>query len=167
MRFVIRIGPIIGVVGLLAGCGSSQPGRTEGAMATGAATGGAIGLIGGPIGVVIGAAIGGGAGALTAVNTTPQQVNLPSPPWHGSSENGSGAGPPLTPDYALPPAGPPGAAPSAAAPLAAAPVTPAPVTPAPVTGVQSNPIPLEAPAAGGAAAAVSSPTVSSSGAPSQ
>lgn len=154
MRLVIRIGPIIGVVGLLAGCGSSQPGRTEGAMATGAATGGAIGLIGGPVGVVIGAAIGGGAGALTAVNTSPQQVNLPSPPWSGSNESGSG--PPLTPDYGISPGGPPAGPPAAA-----------PGTAAPVAGVQSGPIPLAPPPAGNAAAATPSPPVSSPGAPSQ
>lgn len=127
MRSVIRIGPIIGLIGLLAGCGSSQPGRTEGAMATGAATGGAIGLIGGPIGVVIGAAAGAGAGALTAVNTTPKQVNLPSPPWGGSGGNepvGSqyGGSQSQMPDYPTPAAAPP-------------------------AGVQTGPVPLEPPGA--------------------
>jgi hypothetical protein len=51
---------LCGVLGLtLAGCGSSEPGRTSGGMATGAGTGAVIGLIGGPIGVVIGAATPG------------------------------------------------------------------------------------------------------------
>ena len=71
-----------GAVGLmLAGCGSSEPGRTSGGMATGAGTGALIGLIGGPIGVVVGAAVGAGAGALTATNTAPSNVNLGDPLW--------------------------------------------------------------------------------------
>lgn len=67
--------------GLLTACGSSQPGRTSGGVATGAGTGAAIGIIGGPIGIVVGAAVGAGAGALTATNTTPQQVDLGEPLW--------------------------------------------------------------------------------------
>lgn len=81
----------IASLGLLTGCGTSQPGRTSGGMATGAGTGAAIGLIGGPIGVVIGAAVGAGAGALTATNTTAQQVNLGDPVW--AREHGVPAGP--------------------------------------------------------------------------
>ena len=69
----------------LAGCGRSQPGRLQGGTAGGAATGAAFGLIGGPIGVVVGAGIGAGVGALTSTSTTPKQVNLGNPPWHGSS----------------------------------------------------------------------------------
>ncbi|MCB8873699.1 hypothetical protein [Acidisoma silvae] len=68
-------------VSFLTACGSSNPGRTSGGVATGAGTGAAIGIIGGPIGIVIGAAVGAGAGALTATNTTPQQVNLGDPLW--------------------------------------------------------------------------------------
>lgn len=66
---------------MLAGCGSSEPGRTSGGIATGAGTGAVIGLIGGPIGVVVGAAVGAGAGALTATNTAPSSVNLGDPVW--------------------------------------------------------------------------------------
>jgi hypothetical protein len=66
---------------VLGGCGSSEPDRTSGGVATGAGTGAVIGLIGGPIGVVVGAAVGAGAGALTATNTSPQSVNLGDPLW--------------------------------------------------------------------------------------
>ncbi|GAB0118091.1 hypothetical protein Acid7E03_21630 [Acidisoma sp. 7E03] len=106
---------------LLTGCGSSQPGRTSGGVATGAGTGAAIGIIGGPIGVVVGAAVGAGAGALTATNTTPQQVNLGDPLWQrneGVTSNSSLATP--QPTGSLPPPQPltqpvytpPGGAPS-------------------------------------------------------
>lgn len=80
-RVTVRSGLALALVGLLAACGSSQPGRTSGGVATGAGTGAAIGIIGGPIGIVVGAAVGAGAGALTATNTTPQQVNLGDPLW--------------------------------------------------------------------------------------
>lgn len=92
--------------GLLAGCGSSQPGRTSGGVATGAGTGAAIGIIGGPIGIVVGAAVGAGAGALTATNTTPQQVNLGDPLWSRSQgvTASSGLAPaPNAPPGSLPP----------------------------------------------------------------
>jgi hypothetical protein len=94
-KFATRAVLAIASVGLIAGCGDSQPGRTSGGMATGAGTGAAIGLIGGPIGVVVGAAVGAGAGALTATNTTPQQVNLGDPLW--ASEHGATTGPSTTP----------------------------------------------------------------------
>ncbi|MDA8052133.1 MAG: hypothetical protein M0002_19390 [Rhodospirillales bacterium] len=103
MRLIV----MIGLVGLLSGCGTSQPGRTEGGMATGAATGGAIGLIGGPIGVVIGAAVGSGAGALTAVNTSPDKVNLGSPPWTRSQVPANTASSPPAPAAASVPLQPP------------------------------------------------------------
>jgi len=73
---------LIGTVALLAGCGSSEPGRVEGSAATGAATGATIGLVGGPVGVVAGAVIGGGAGAVAGATTTPKQVDLGKPVWH-------------------------------------------------------------------------------------
>lgn len=60
----------------LSACGTDAPQRMGTGTASGAATGAAFGLIGGPIGVVIGGAIGGGIGALTASNTTPNQINL-------------------------------------------------------------------------------------------
>lgn len=83
MRRKLTLSTVLAITAasLLAGCGSSQPGRTSGGVATGAGTGAAIGIIGGPIGVVVGAAVGAGAGALTATNTSPQQVNLGDPLW--------------------------------------------------------------------------------------
>ncbi len=120
----------------LAGCGSSEPGRTSGGMATGAGTGAVIGLIGGPIGVVVGAAVGAGAGALTATNTSPQTVNLGDPVWAHS------------PGVAVPPGGMP--PPSAVGgmpppqPLAsAAPYGAPPPSGPPSLGAQ--PMPLESP----------------------
>jgi osmotically inducible lipoprotein OsmB len=72
---------LIGTLVLLAACGRSQPGRVEGAAATGAATGATVGLIGGPIGVGAGAVIGGGVGAVAGATTSPKQVNLGKPVW--------------------------------------------------------------------------------------
>jgi len=72
---------LIGTLALLSACGSSEPGRVQGAAATGAATGAAVGLVGGPVGVVAGALIGGGAGAIAAVGTTPSQIDLGKPVW--------------------------------------------------------------------------------------
>ena len=66
---------------LLAGCGSSEPGRVEGGAATGAATGATVGLVGGPVGVAAGAVIGGGAGAIAGADTNTKQVNLGTPVW--------------------------------------------------------------------------------------
>lgn len=66
---------------LLAACGSDPADRTEGGAATGAASGAAIGVIGGPFGVVGGALVGGGIGAIAGVATSPNQVDLGSPPW--------------------------------------------------------------------------------------
>jgi hypothetical protein len=105
---------------VLAGCGSSEPGRTSGGMATGAGTGAVIGLIGGPIGVVVGAAVGAGAGALTATNTKPSTVNLGDPLWARS----------------------PG--------VPAGPAVAGPVPPSPADGGMPPPQPLESAAAYGA-----------------
>jgi hypothetical protein len=111
----------------LAGCGSSEPGRTSGGIATGAGTGAVIGLIGGPIGVVVGAAVGAGAGALAATNTAPSAVNLGDPLWVRSPGAGSTAPPqPLqTPAaYGAPPS--PGASPMPlSAPIQSQPLPPA------------------------------------------
>lgn len=106
MRKKITVWPALAMVslGLLSACGSSQPGRTSGGVATGAGTGAAIGIVGGPIGVVVGAAVGAGAGALTATNTTPQQINLGDPLWahsKGVTSDTSLAGQP--PAGSLPP----------------------------------------------------------------
>lgn len=70
---------------LLAACGTDPKDRTQGGAAAGASTGAAVGLIGGPVGVVVGAVIGGGAGALTGASTTPQTINLGSPPWSNNN----------------------------------------------------------------------------------
>jgi hypothetical protein len=136
----------------LAGCGSSEPDRTSGGMATGAGTGAVIGLIGGPIGVVVGAAVGAGAGALTATNTSPHTVNLGDPLWARApgvaAPNGGGPMQPSPADGGLPPPQPlesaatygvPPAAPGQPAP----PVGPAPAgAPVPLTNsIQSQPLP--------------------------
>ena len=68
---------LVGTVGILGACGASEPGRVQGAAATGAT----VGLVGGPVGVAAGAVIGGGAGALTGATTTPEQVDLGKPVW--------------------------------------------------------------------------------------
>ena len=77
----MRVLVVLLTAALLAGCGSSEPDRTQGSAAGGAATGAAFGLIGGPVGVVVGAVIGGGAGALAGASTKPQDINLGAPPW--------------------------------------------------------------------------------------
>lgn len=87
-KLMIRYSLALAALSVLTACGSSQPGRTSGGVATGAGTGAAIGIIGGPIGIVVGAAVGAGAGALTATNTSPKQVNLGDPLWareHGAA----------------------------------------------------------------------------------
>ncbi len=68
-------------VGLLTGCGTTEPNREVGGAATGAGTGAVIGLLGGPVGVVAGALIGAGAGAATGAALSPGHINLGSPPW--------------------------------------------------------------------------------------
>lgn len=80
MTIISKLG-LLGIVVLLAACGTSEPDRVQGGAATGAATGATVGLIGGPVGVVVGAVIGGGAGAITGASTTPQEVNLGAPVW--------------------------------------------------------------------------------------
>jgi len=80
MRIFIKLS-LIGIIALVAGCGTREPGRVEGGAATGAATGAAVGVVGGPVGVVGGAVIGGGAGAVAGAVTTPDQVNLGKPVW--------------------------------------------------------------------------------------
>ncbi len=72
---------LIGTIVLVAACGSSEPGRVQGAAAAGAATGATVGLVGGPVGVAAGAVIGGGSGAIAGASTTPKQVDLGTPVW--------------------------------------------------------------------------------------
>ena len=81
----MRLAPTIlaiAALGLLAGCGHSEPDRTAGGAATGAATGAAVGALGGPPGMAAGAAIGAAAGGATGAATSPNSVNLGEPPWH-------------------------------------------------------------------------------------
>ena len=72
---------MIGLVALLAACGTTQQERTTGGTAAGAATGAGVGALAGPPGMAAGALIGGGAGAATGAATSPSQVNLGKPPW--------------------------------------------------------------------------------------
>ena len=65
----------------LAACGTNSQDRTTGGAAAGAATGAGVGALGGPVGALAGAAIGGGVGAVTGATTSPQDVNLGTPPW--------------------------------------------------------------------------------------
>jgi hypothetical protein len=67
---------------VLAGCGTTDPGRETGGAATGAGTGAMIGLLGGPVGVVAGALIGAGVGAGTGAAVSPDHINLGPPPWN-------------------------------------------------------------------------------------
>ena len=71
----------LGLLGLLAACGTNPQERTSGGAAAGAATGAGIGALAGPPGVVVGALVGGGAGAVTGATTSPKDVNLGKPPW--------------------------------------------------------------------------------------
>jgi len=82
---MIRSVAALVIAALLGACGTEQPHRTTGGVASGAATGAAIGLLGGPIGVAVGAMIGGGAGGLAGASTDSSQVNLPAPPWSDSN----------------------------------------------------------------------------------
>jgi phage tail tape-measure protein len=71
----------LGILGLLAACGTNPQERTTGGAAAGAATGAAVGALAGPPGIALGALVGGGAGAVTGAATKPSQVNLGKPPW--------------------------------------------------------------------------------------
>jgi phage tail tape-measure protein len=71
----------LGLLGLLAACGTNPQERTTGGAAAGAATGAAVGALAGPPGMAVGALVGGGAGAVTGAATKPSQVNLGKPPW--------------------------------------------------------------------------------------
>ena len=86
MNMITRIA-LAGTVVLLAGCGYTEPDRTQGGAAAGAASGAAVGVVGGPVGMAAGAVIGGGAGAITGASTSPSQVNLGKPVWKDGSNN--------------------------------------------------------------------------------
>jgi peptidoglycan hydrolase-like protein with peptidoglycan-binding domain len=76
----------------LAACGTNGADRTGGGAAAGAATGAGVGALGGPGGALAGAAIGGGAGAATGAFTSPDQVNLGTPPWSDPQTRVPGVG---------------------------------------------------------------------------
>lgn len=80
MKHAVKVAAI-GLLGLLAACGTDPKERTTGGAAAGAATGAGIGALGGPPGMAVGALIGGGAGAITGAATQPKDVNLGKPPW--------------------------------------------------------------------------------------
>jgi phage tail tape-measure protein len=71
----------LGLLGLLAACGTNPQERTTGGAAAGAATGAGIGALAGPPGLAVGALVGAGAGATTGAVTSPNEVNLGKPPW--------------------------------------------------------------------------------------
>ena len=71
----------MGMLGLLAACGTNPGERTGGGAAAGAATGAAVGALAGPPGVVVGGLVGAGAGAATGAATKPSELNLGKPPW--------------------------------------------------------------------------------------
>src|SRR5512136_270294 len=85
--------PIIAVsVGLslaLAACGETQGERGLSGAAIGAGAGAVIGAVT-PIGPLGGALIGGAVGGATGVLTTPSQVNLGKPVYHGSAGGSAG-----------------------------------------------------------------------------
>jgi peptidoglycan hydrolase-like protein with peptidoglycan-binding domain len=74
----------IGLVLALAACGETKGERGLSGAAIGAGTGAVVGAVT-PIGPAGGALIGGAAGAATGVLTTPSQVNLGKPAYHGGS----------------------------------------------------------------------------------
>ncbi len=80
MKMMARLA-VIGMIAMLAACGTSSSDRTTGGAAAGAATGAGIGALGGPVGAVVGGVIGGGAGAITGGVTKPSELNLGTPPW--------------------------------------------------------------------------------------
>jgi hypothetical protein len=75
-------------VGLLAGCGTSEPNRAAGGAGVGAGTGAVVGAIAGPPGALVGAAVGAGVGAAGGAATTPKQVNLGKPVWDNNMHVG-------------------------------------------------------------------------------
>ena len=80
MRNAIHIFSV-GMLGLLAACGTQPKERTTGGAAAGAAAGAGVGALAGPPGMAVGALVGGGAGAATGAATNPKDVNLGKPPW--------------------------------------------------------------------------------------
>jgi hypothetical protein len=80
MKHAVKIFAV-GMLGLLAACGTQPKERTTGGAAAGAATGAGVGALAGPPGMAVGALIGGGAGAATGATTSPKNVNLGKPPW--------------------------------------------------------------------------------------
>ena len=67
-----------GAVTLLAGCGTTEPGRVQGAATTRAT----VGIVGGPAGVVTGGVIGGRAAAVAGADISAKEGNLGEPAWN-------------------------------------------------------------------------------------
>ncbi len=89
---MMRVGKVVlvvGALGLLAGCGSNEPGRVAGGAGVGAGTGAVVGAIAGPPGAAVGAVVGAGVGAAGGAATTPKQVNLGKPVWDNNMHVGS------------------------------------------------------------------------------
>lgn len=82
MNRTARIILVLGGLTLLAGCGYNKQERATGGAGAGAATGALVGAIAGPPGAAIGAGVGAAAGAATGASTTPQQINLGTPPYN-------------------------------------------------------------------------------------
>jgi len=80
MRILVKA-TAIGVLALLAACGTDTNDRIQGGAAAGATTGATIGLLGGPIGVVVGGLIGGGIGAITGATVPERDMDMGAPPW--------------------------------------------------------------------------------------
>lgn len=87
----------VGVLALLAGCGTNERERVQGGAATGAATGATVGLVGGPVGVVVGGVIGGGVGAVTGATTDSKDLNLGRPVWANPDTRIPAPGGPIAP----------------------------------------------------------------------
>lgn len=66
----------------VAGCGASKTDRVTGGAAIGAATGATVGALGGPLGVGAGALVGATSGAGLGLVSSPNEINLGTPPWH-------------------------------------------------------------------------------------
>lgn len=93
MKQSMRILLAIAGLSLLAACGTNKEDRATGGAGVGAGTGAAVGALGGPVGAAAGAAIGAATGAATGASTTPNQVNLGTPPWKNPNVSVAGQHP--------------------------------------------------------------------------
>lgn len=88
----IRLLPLMMIIFLAAGCGSTPEDRAISGAGVGAASGAVIGALAGG-GILTSAAIGAAAGALTGVLTREDQINLGRPAW---KQGGSSSAPAAT-----------------------------------------------------------------------